>query len=57
MILLGESSILEAGMTVALHPSIVTSESNRVVAVANTYHLQGKKAVPLSSLPSRVHEI
>ena len=46
---------LEAGTTLALHPSILTGEMS--LAVANTYLLHAQGTVPLSSHPYTIYNI
>ena len=52
-----DDSILETGMTLALHPSILTETGDRSLAVANTYFIDSRRAVPLSERPYGVYRI
>lgn len=52
-----DNTPLEAGTTVALHPSIQTSDGQYSLAVANTYSLGKDGVVPLSDHPYRVYNV
>ena len=51
----GDHTPLEAGTTIALHPSILKGDMS--LAVANTYSLHEHGAVPLSNHPYRIYSI
>lgn len=48
---------LEAGTTIALHPSILTSGGRHSLAVANTYSVGERGVEPLSDYPYRIRSI
>ena len=48
---------LQAGMTIALHPSIMTDRGSDSVAVANSYLIGDQHPVPLSNRPAEIYQI
>ena len=52
-----DHTLLETGMIMALHPSILTSGCQNSLAVANTYSLGDHGATPLSDRPYNIHSI
>lgn len=52
-----DHSPLEAGTTIALHPSILTPGGDVALAVANTYSIHEQGVIRLSDLPYKIHGI
>lgn len=52
-----DDTVLESGMTMALHPSIMADRSGLSVAVANTYLIEEQQTSSLSERPQTIYEI
>ena len=52
-----DDTVLESGMTMALHPSIMTDRGGLSVAVANTYLIEDHQTSSLSERPRTIYRI